>query len=104
MASLPPIPASVFREQVLACDSENEVKEESSLFRPSCAACEQHCMNRKAWQKHLKSGNHNLKTAETDSEISSESDESSLSNPSSLHTHKEYQPANQGASFSPLQC
>ena len=89
---------------MLASDSGNEVKEEFSLFRPSCAASKQHHMDRKAWQEHLKSRNHALQTAETDSETSSSSDESSLSNPSSLNTHKENQPANQGESFSPLQC
>lgn len=103
IASLPPISATVFQKQVLASDSGNDEKEESSLFQRSCTACEQHYTNRKAWQAHLKSRNHAQKTAETDSKASFLSDESPLST-FSLSTHEEDQSANKEESFSPLQC
>ena len=89
---------------MLASESGIKVKEEASLFMRSCAACEQHFMTRKAWQEHLNSPKHAVKTAETDSKTSSSSDESSLSNPPSLNTHGEHQPADQGEDFSPSQC
>lgn len=103
IASLPPISVTVFQKQVLASDSGNDEKEESSLFQRSCAACEQHYTNRKAWQAHLKSRNHAQKTTETDSKASFLSDESPLST-LSLNTHEEDQLANKEESFSPLQC
>lgn len=102
IASLPPISVTVFQKQVLAFDSGNDEKEESSLFQLSCTACEQHYKNRKAWQAHLKSRNHAQKTAETDSN-SFLSDDSPLST-LSLNIHEEDQSANKEESFSPLQC
>ena len=117
IASLPPISVTVFQNQVLASDSGNDEKEEPSLFRRSCTACEQHYTNRKAWQAHLKSRNHAQKTTGTDSKASCLSDESPL-NTLSLNTDEEYQSANEEdqsaneedqsadkeESFSPLQC
>ena len=88
---------------MLASDSANAEKEESSLFQRSCTACEQHYTNRKAWQAHLKSRNHAEKTAETDSKASLLSDESPLST-LSLNTREEDQSTNTEESFSPLQC
>ena len=88
---------------MLASNSGNDEKEESSLFQRSCTACEQHYTNRKAWQAHLKSRNHAEKTAETDSKASLLSDESPPST-LSLNTHVEDQSANTEESFSPLQC
>ena len=103
IASLPPISVTVFQNQVLASDSGNDEKEESSLFQRSCTVCEQHYTNRKAWKAHLKSRNHAPKTVETDSNASFSSDESPLSTLSS-DTHKEDQSAKNEESFSPLQC
>ena len=103
IASLSPISVTVFQKQVLASDSGNDKKEESSLFQRSCTACEQHYTNRKAWKAHLKSRNHAPKTAETDSKASFWSHESPLST-LSLNTHEEDQSANKEESFSPLQC
>lgn len=103
MAALPPISLTVFQNQVLTSDSGNDEKEKSSLFQRSCTACEQHYANRKAWQAHLKSRNHTQKTAETDSETSSLSDEP-LPETLSLYTHEKDQPANKEETFSPSQC
>ncbi len=110
IASLPPISVTVFQKQVLALDSGNDEKEESSRFQRSCAVCEQHYTNRKAWQAHVKSRNHAQKTAETDSKTSFLSDESPL-NTLQLNTDEEGQSANEEdqsanmeESFSPLQC
>ncbi len=103
IASLPPIPVTVFRKQVLAPDSGNGEKGESSIFQRSCTACEQHYTDRKAWQAHLRSRNHAQKTAATDSKNSFLSDESPLST-LPLDTHEEDQSANKDESFSPLQC
>ena len=103
IASLPPISATVFQKQVLASDSGNDEKEESSLFRRSCNACEKHYTSPKAWQTHLMSRNHVQKTAEVDSRVSFSSDESP---PSTLPLtgHEEDQLANKEDSFSPAQC
>ena len=103
IASLPPVSVTVFQNQFLASGSGNYEKEESSLFQRSCTACEQHYTNRKAWQAHLESRNHDQKTAETDSKASFLSDGSPLST-LSLNTHKEDQSASKEESFSPLQC
>ena len=103
IASLPPISVTVFQKQVLASNSGNDEKEESSQFQQSCTACEQQYTNRKAWQAHLKSRKHAKKTAETDSKASFLSDESPLST-LPLNTHEEDQSANKEESFSPLQC
>ena len=110
IASLPPISVTVFQNHVLASDSGNDEKEESSLFQRSCTACEQHYTNRKAWQAHLRSRNHAQKTAETDSNASFLSDESPPSTLSSntpkedQSANEEDQSANKEESFSPLQC
>lgn len=103
IASLAPISATVLQNQVLASDSGDYDKEDSPLFQRSCTACEQHYTNRKAWQAHLESRNHDQKTTETDSKGSSLSDESPLST-LSLNTHEEDQSASKEESFSPLQC
>ena len=106
IASLPPIPLTVFQTQVLASDSGSDEKEKLSSFQRSCTACEHHYTNRKAWQAHLKSRNHAQKTAEKDPKYSSLSDESPLST-SSLHTDEEMQSTDEEAdeeSFSPTQC
>lgn len=96
IASLPPISITVFQSKALVSDSGTDEKEEFSAFQRSCAACEHHYTNRKAWQAHLRSRNHAQKTAETDSNASFLTDESPL-NTLSLNTHEE-------ESFSPLQC
>lgn len=103
IASLPPISVTVFQNQVLASGSESYEKEKSSLFQRSCTACEQHYTNRKSWQAHLKSSNHDQKTAQTGSKASILSDESPLST-LSLNTHEEDQSASKEESFSPSQC
>ena len=103
IASLPPISITVFQKQVLASESGNEEEEESSLFQRSCTACEQHYTDRKAWQAHLKSRNHDQKTAETDSKASLLSDERPLST-LSLDARGEDPSANKEENFSPMQC
>ena len=100
IASLPPISVTAFENQVLASGSGDYDKEESSLFS---TASEKHFTSRKAWQEHLESRNHDQKTAETDSKVSSLSNESPLST-LSLNTHEEDQSASKEESFSPLQC
>ena len=103
IASLPPISLTVFQKQVLASDSGNDEKEDSSLFQRSCNACEQHYTNPKAWQIHLMSRNHVQKSAEIDSKASFLSDESPPSTPPS-NGQDEDQLANEEESFSPFQC
>ena len=103
IASLPPISLTVFQDQMIAPDFGNNEKEEFSLFRRSCTACAHHYTNRKAWQAHLKSGNHAQRTVGTDSKAPFLSDESPLSSLSS-NTDEEDQSANEEESFSPSQC
>ena len=103
IASLPPISATVFQNQVLASGPGNDEEEQSSPFERSCSACEQHYTNRKAWQAHLKSRDHAQKTAATGSKASFLSDEPPPSTPL-LDTHEEDQSPNREETFSPLQC
>ncbi|TVY81344.1 Core trichothecene cluster (CTC) protein [Lachnellula suecica] len=58
IASLEPISAIVFQEQVLASKADIDGAEALSSFQKSCIPCEQHYTSRKAWQAHLKSRNH----------------------------------------------
>ena len=103
IASLPPVSVTVFQKQVLASNSGNDEKEESSLFQRSCDACEQHYTNAKTWQIHLMSRDHVQQTAETDSKASFSSNESPPST-LPLNGHEEDQLANKEESFSPFQC
>jgi pre-60S factor REI1 len=89
IASLPPISEMAFHKQVPTSDSENDEAEDSSPFEQSCIACEQHYMNRKKWQAHLRSRNHIQKSAE---------------NTLSLNSLEERQPTDEEEQFSPLQC
>ena len=103
MASLPPMSITTFQEQVLASDSGNDEKDESSLFQRSCNACEHHYTNPKAWQTHLTSRNHVQKTAKIDSEASFLPDGSPPST-LPLNGHEEDLLANKEESFSPFRC
>ena len=106
MAALPPMSLTVFQTQALTSDtSVKDEKGESSLFQRSCTACEQHFVNRKAWQAHLKSRIHAPKTVETDSETSSLSDEP-LPEPLSTKPPGKYQPAvnEEEETFRPSHC
>ncbi|KAF4633874.1 hypothetical protein G7Y89_g4243 [Cudoniella acicularis] len=93
IASLSPISLTVFQKQVLPAESGDDEKGDAPSFQQSCAACEQHYTNRKAWQAHLKSRNHIQKSAEIPS-----------LDALSLNSSEDSQSINEEDHFNPLQC
>ncbi|TVY49365.1 Cytoplasmic 60S subunit biogenesis factor [Lachnellula occidentalis] len=75
IASLPPISALIYEQQVQTSNAKNDDTDTAPSFEWSCIACEKHYTNRKAWQAHLKSRNHTEKSAAFNSKAPVVSDE-----------------------------
>jgi pre-60S factor REI1 len=97
IASLPPISANIYHEQVIGLESENEIPERLSPFDRSCIAWGDYCINPQAGQAHLDLRNHALELARVPEE-----DCSLDSFP--LKSRENGQPADSKENFSPRQC